>query len=345
MNTTKSTPELATQLLELHVQHELESLEAKPLMAWFEQESDPLFEGIKSIALNQFVTADQIKSTIQENVVEQEIPGAIAEIAGEASSKLFSSKTHLKTSLKQIMTAEQFESFLIKFLELEQQRNEVIDHVIDLPVYQELISGVVYRAITRYIYDSNVLSKNIPGVSSMLKMSRNVVNKTVPKLGGAVEDSVRKYISSNLGLIQQESKAFLIQTLSEDDLKASIMDFWDAIEDKTLEDMQSGMDTMDLSELVVLGYEFWLKFRKTEYFKHSYSIIVDYLFEKYGDMPLSELCEDLEITPQKLVKELNKFVPNIVAQLRDSGQLEAILRRRLESFYYSSDAVALMNGQ
>ena len=236
------------------------------------------------------------------------------------------------------MTTQEVEEFVDKALELKEQRREGLNRIIDLPVYTDLISGVLYQAIVRYIYDSNVFSKKVPGVASMLKFGSSVISKTVPKLEGAVEDNVKSYISNNLGLIITESKSFLENNMTDEELKTSAMDLWDFVESKSLGELQTGIDSMDLSEFVVLGYEFWLRFRKSEYFKQSYELIVAYFYEKYGDAELSVLFDDFLITPDRIKEEAERFAPQVLAVLKESGQLEGLLRRRLESFYTSSAA-------
>ncbi|GAA3925188.1 hypothetical protein [Litoribacillus peritrichatus] len=329
-------------LLDLHVQHELAGFETDTFINWVQQESGPLFEWFKTTNLKQWVTPEQIKQIIHRNVVEQEIPGAIAEIAGEAATRLFTSEKHRNTQLNEVITAHQFEEFVDKLLELEQQRIDGLDHIIDLPIYGDLISSVVYQAITRYIYESNVLTKKVPGVSSVLKMSRAVVNKTAPKLGGAVEESVKRYITNNLDFILEQSKSFLEFSITEEQLKASAMDLWDIYEHKTLGEIQQGMDSIDLSEFVVLGYEFWLRYRTTEHFKDNYELIVDYLFETYADENLSTLLEDFMITPERLLTEVEHIAPLALNTLKESGQLEGLIRRRLESFYCSEVATSAL---
>ena len=314
-----SAREIASTLTDMHVQHELDSFDVDKLMHWLEEDLEQIMGWLRSQKLEEIVTAEQIKETIYDTVVMHEIPGAVAEISGEAALKHFNSGWHLNTPLKEIMSARQFESFLKKLLELENQRTEAVNKLIELPVYQELISGVLYGAITRYIYDSNLISRSVPGVSAMLKMSRNMVNKAAPRLGTTLEDNVRNYIEDNLSLIQQESKVFLNEVLAEDDLKASVMDFWDALEDKSMSEFQEGMDAMDLADLVVLGYEFWLKFRKTPYFRHCYESIVDYWFEKYGANTLSDMFEDLDIKPAMILREAGDMRQNVWSYSKSPG--------------------------
>ena len=339
MTTNKTAKNTAENLLELHIQHELQNFQTDQVVAILKNESENIFSWLRDIKLQNLVTADQIKQVIQQNVVEENVPDAIAEMAGEAASKLFNSKKHQKTRLNEIISREQFEDFIDKLLELKEQRNNGIDKVIDLPIYIDLISGVLYKAIIRYIVDSNLISKNIPGVSSMLKMGRSMVNKTVPKLGGGVEDSVRSYITDSLDFILEESKSFFEESVTEEELKTSAMELWSIIESKPLSEFQEGMSSLDLSEFVALGYDFWLQFRKSSYFKHCYKTVVDYFFRKYGKSPFSELLDDLAITPERAMVEIERFAPQVLETLNEGEFLEGLIRRHLEKFYLSPAAI------
>lgn len=336
---TASTDVIVKKLLERHVQHELSRFEAPDLMDWIREETGKVFDWLNSTKLNQIITAEQIKEVIHRNVVERQIPGAITEVAGDAASRLFSDDLHLNTPLNEIIGSGEYEDFVDKLLELHEQRNNGLDLIIDLPIYKELISDVIYQAMIRYIYDSNVISKKIPGVSSLLKMGRAAVHKTAPKLEGAVEENVKSYIADNLGFLLHESKTFLLESLTDEQLKNSAQELWDAIENRTLGEFQEGMDSLDLSEFIVLGYEFWLRFRQSKYFKDRYELVVDYLFERYGDNTLDLLFDDFLITTDTITEEVERFAPKILNTLKQSGQLEALIRRRLEHFYHSDSAL------
>ncbi len=342
-SSTRSPEDIANTLLELHVQHEMASFDEATFMTWVQEESETLLNWVRTINISQLVSAQKIKDVIKENVVERDIPGAVAEIAGEAATHLFTSEQHLNTHLSEIISNNQYEEFVDKLLELHEQRKEGLNRIIDLPIYKDLISGVLYQAITRYIYESNIITKKVPGVSSLLKMSSKVVNKAAPKLGGAVEDNVRSYISSNITFLLRESKSFLENTLTDAELKVSAMDFLDLLEDKTLGEFQEGMDSIDLTEFVALGYEFWLRFRGTEYFKNSYELMVDYFFQKYSEGDLSVLLDDLAITEDEIMNEAKRFAPQLINTLKESGQLEGLIRRRFERFYTSDEALSVLS--
>lgn len=333
----------AIALIELHLAHEMALFESEAFIAWLRPELEAQLSLAREMPISAFVSAEQVKAVIARNVVENEIPGAVAELAGDAATELFSSDLHKNTPLRDIFSSKHFEEFVDKVLELPEQRKNGINHVIELPVYKDLISGVLYQAIMRYIYEENVLSKKVPGVSSMLKFGKQMLDKTAPKLEGAVEENVRAYIANNLVFILKESKAFLENSLTEEDIKASTMELWDTIEKKPMAEFQKGMDSIDLSEFVVLGYEFWKTFRTSLYFKESYELIVDYFFKVYGDSPLGTLLDDFAINSDKMMTEVEAFAPQVLKTLKENGQIEQFLRRRLEGFYFSKPALDCLN--
>ena len=334
-----STDEISRQLLELHLQHELASFDDASFMRWLTEESEIILGWLRSIKLNQLVTAKSIKAVIRRNVVEREIPDAVLETIIAATACLVDSKKHKSTPLNEIISGGLFEELVDETLELEQSQREFLTRIIDLPIYKGLISGVLYQAIVNYIYEHNIVSKNIPGVTSLLKMSQRVVNFTAPKLTGAVENNVRSYISNNLNFLLDESKLFLAESLTVDEMKSSAMDFFEMLDDETLSELQAGLDSDNVRGFILLGFEFWLHFRETHYFRSACDLMVDFFFKKYGNTKLAVLLDNLEITQQQLIKEAGAFAPRILNTLKRSGQLEGLIRRRLDSFYSSTTAL------
>lgn len=331
------------QLLEAHVAHELAHFSEASFPAWLDKEITLIIKQAKTTRVSDWVNAQMIKDLIQEHVVRAAIPGAFADISGQMSDKIFTSDFHQKTRLKQILSRSQFEEFVDKALELKEQRNNGLDKLIDLPIYTDLISGILFQSIIHYIYDNNLLSKNIPGMSSLLKASKSFMHKAAPKLGNGIEDSVRNYIANSLELIIIESKAFLSESVTDSDLKESAMELWSRIENKPLSEFQRGMNSLDLSEFIALGYQFWLSFRKSDYFRQCYEHSVDFFFEQYAAFTLEELMEEFQVTPTKISTEVQRFGPALIAGLRSCGYLEKAIRRHLEGFYHSSVATECLS--
>ncbi|MFT6031360.1 MAG: hypothetical protein ACI8O8_003111 [Oleiphilaceae bacterium] len=338
-NSEKNETQLhLSKLLEAHVKHELNQFKDSNFQKFVNSELQYLLESTSQTSLNSWVSAQTIKDVIKEHVVENSIPGSIADIAGKMSDSIFNSDFHKKTKLKDIISRQQFEEFVDKVIELKEQRNSGLDKLIDLPIYTDLISGILFQAITHYIYDNNLFSKKIPGMSSLLKAGKSLMDKTAPKLGSGIEDSVRSYISDSLELIITESKSFLTNSVTDEQLKDSAISLWENIENKSLDDFQKGMDSLDLSEFIALGYNFWLSFRKSNYFKLCYETTVDAFFTEYGKSSIQELMEEFQVTEAKIMIESQRFAPLLIKGLKKSGYLESAIRRHLEAFYSSKAA-------
>ncbi len=111
------------------------------------------------------------------------------------------------------------------------------------------------------------------------------------------------------------------------------------LDDEYLGELQAGIDGDNVRGFVLLGFEFWLHFRETRYFRSACDLMVDFFFKKYGNIKLGVLLDDFEITQQQLMEEAGAFAPRILNTLKRSGQLEGLIRRRLDSFYSSSAAL------
>lgn len=339
----KSSHNMATTLLELHLKHEMALFTPEKFVEDMREEVDALFEILNSSSLRDFVSPEQIKGVIKRYAVDLRIHGGITELVGEAASRLFFNDERKETRCKDLINSKQIEAFIDKSLELGELRTKVVEKVIETPVYTALVAEILYNGITQYVYDDNVISKNVPGVASMMKFGKRMVSKGVPGLETAVAGNLKKYISSNVQYFIRLSESFLSSDNTAQQVKESLLEIWDDLEDCSVARLEELINAMDVQDFIVLGYEFWLKFRDTSYFEESYSLVVDYLFEKYGDEPLAVLIDDMGVTADMVRGELQCFAPGILQRLHEKGYVEARLRKRLESFYHSAEAQAVFS--
>ncbi|WP_165856804.1 hypothetical protein [Marinobacter sp. JSM 1782161] len=333
---------LADQLLEAHIKHELSALKGAKLRKFVAGEVDRLFELADSVTLNEAVSEDQILGVIQRLVVNMELDAGIPELAGEMASQVLSAPVQSETELREILSRDQAAAFVEEFLQLREHRERLIGEIMAHPVYQELVSNLVYHGLVNYLYEDNLISRNVPGVGSMMKFGKRVATRAVPGIDETFEKRIKSWLSDSLPGLLQRSEQFLLRALSDDELRDTIMAAWNGVEDRSLSELQNGLGDLELQEFVVLGYEFWLSFRKTTYFEGCYQAVVAHLFAKYGDEPLATLLGDVGVTPAVVMAEVDAFAQPTLDLLRQSGYLEGLLRRRLAPFYRSAAAKKLL---
>ncbi len=341
---TQTTQNLVDTLFEAHVKHEVAALKGAKLQKFLDQEVDELLDHAGTVTLSRLTNADQIMGVIRRIVVDMELDAGIPELAAEMATEVMKAPVQSETTLGEILSREQASEFFEEALELRNQRERIITEIMAHPVYQELVSNVVYHGLVNYLYEDNMITRSVPGVGSMMKFGKKMANKAVPGLDETFERRIKAWLSDSLPGLIARSEQFLHKAFSDEELRDSVMAAWVSLETKTIDELQDGLGEVELQAFVVLGYEFWLNFRKTAYFEGCARAVVDHLFVKYGDRPVMDLLQDVGVTRAVIVNEVEALALPIIDVLREEGYLEALVRRRLGSFYRSAAAKKLLAG-
>ncbi|WP_227515550.1 hypothetical protein [Marinobacter salinus] len=295
-----------------------------------------LLDHAESITLNRLTSVDQVMGVIHRIVINMELDPGIPELAAEMATEVMNSPVQERTTLGEILSREQATGFLEEALELRQQRERVISEIMAHPVYQELVSSLVYAGLVNYLYEDNLITKSVPGVGSMMKFGKRMANKAMPGLDETFERRIKTWLSDSLPDLIIRSEQFLHKALTDDELRDSVMAAWVSVEDQTIEELRQGLGDVELQEFVVLGYEFWLQFRRTAYFDGCARAVVEHLFAKYGERPISDLLNDVGVNHDVIMGEIDAYAIPVIDVLREEGYVEALVRRRLSGFYKSA---------
>jgi len=334
---------LIEQLLEAHVAHELSRFKDECYQQTIEEEVSAVFEWVKKIKLKDVMTAQQIIGLIQRNVVELPVAGGVTELTGEMSQKVLASRHNKKTSLEDIFARKQYDDIVDKVVGLQSARNDLIRRIVTSSAYSQQISEVLFTGIKEYLLEENIIAKKVPGVSSLIKMGKFAVNKTMHSLELAIEKRVKDYIESNLESTIRRSEKSLIDYFDETRIVDTAEEIWQSAAENKLSEYFTAIDANDMEDFIIIGYDFWLHFRKTKYFKGIYTELVKYFFKKYGDKELDVILEDVGVTREMVICELNEIIGPAIEKTLSTGYLKERIRARLESFYLLPKTAALIS--
>ncbi len=339
---SKTAPSLVDTLFEAHVKHEVAALKGAKLKKFLEQEVDELLGYAEKVPLGRLISPEQVMGVIKRIAVNMELDAGIPELAAEMAAEVLKAPVQADTTLGDILSREQASGFIEEALELRQQRERIISEIMAHPVYQELVSNVVYHGLVNYLYEDNLITRSVPGVGSVMKFGKKMANKAVPGLDETFERRIKAWLAESLPGLIVRSEQFLHRALTDDELRDSVMAAWVSLENQTIAELQDGLGEVELQEFVVLGYDFWLNFRKTAYFEGCARAVVEHLFAKYGDRPVMDLLNDIGVTWDVIVTEIAELGLPIIDVLHKEGYVEALVRRRLGSFYKSAAAKKLL---
>jgi len=330
------------RLLEAHVRHELARFKGPRLKKDVEREVNAAFEWVQQVRLKDLVTPETVLSVIRRDVVELPLAGGTAELAGEMSRRVLSSRHNRRATLQDIFPRKTFDDIVDKAVGLRNAGSRMIHLSVHTAAYTGLISDVVYTLIRDYMLKGTLLARRMPGVQSLSRLGREAVGKAMPDLELAVESRIKEFIQSNLKRTLARSERFLLEFLSGDRIVEIADQVWGSVAAVPLSEHFSSIDAEDMEDFLIIGIEFWEHFRKTSYFQGIYTEIVRAFFQKYGGRDVSVILEDMGVTRQKVIEEILEIVTPGIRTALETGYLEQRIRQRLAGFYDSKKAASLV---
>ncbi|HRH92788.1 MAG TPA: hypothetical protein PLW01_12900 [Agitococcus sp.] len=332
----------AQALLDAQVAYILKKIIADDLHLTLEQELDLVLANAPLITLSECVSSLQIKQTVHRYAIELDLGAGVFDIMGDIARRVHGHHIHQQTTLNEILSDRQFEQVLDKILELKNIREYILREVVINPVYASLASDVVYYGLRDYLLSQMIGGKKrVQRVQSVLSKAKDFVNHLPQGLEEAIEDSLRLYINQSIRHIIAESQSFLTH-IDQNKLRDSILDIWDNIKQQPISTYQQLLTSIDVEELCVMSYEFWRDFRQTTYFKVLLEAGIDAFFQRYGDVTLDILLEEVGIKRDMLLIDAVAFAPPILKKLGEKNLLEPFIRRHLHGFYASEEVQAIL---
>jgi hypothetical protein len=335
--------DLASQLLEAEVGFWLQNLKGKKFQALLADELNHVLARLEHIRLRDAVDESKVKATARRYAVEMEIGGAIPELFGEIANRIFEFPASRTTKIGEVVS----DSIATEFIEKIFEQNGVLDHAVtnirNSTPFRHFLSDVIFTVLKGYVFEQNNLMK-FSTVASSTRKVREWLSTKAPDLSEGLEERVRNLMESGV----KGSLEMVDETLDNEQYRETAMNsalaFWDVVREWPLTAYRDYLTEQDLQEFMVLGYEFWLEFRNTEYLKSCIDLGMDFFFEKYGEQSLQDLLDDIGISHEMIIDELDNYIPDLAALLIKEGLAESFLRRNLQRFYSSKKVQDLLAG-
>ena len=328
------TFDLAARLLDAHVAHELDQLEPSRLPELIEREVTALFSWLGETKLDGVVTRDQVTGVIDRYVIELKISGALTELAGEMSRLVMASKLSEQTRIDQVLEPAEFTQFADKLTGLPKLWRELLHLVLHSDAFASLLSTTVQRSVLDAVFRE-------PDGATRQTLVDGLLAKLRPVITRRVEPYVSAYLEKLIKHSIERSEQRLIAAFDVEAARGLVDEVWDEIAPMKLAEAFKLVSSHDLEDFVVLGYEFWQRYRKTRYFREISRELVDYFFTKYADASLLDLLDEVGVTAAMVSFELQGLLPPLLEHARASGTLERHIRAHLERFYRSDAAAAI----
>jgi hypothetical protein len=328
--------ERATQLLDAHVAHELQQLHGAQLGKLIDDSIDALFAWLSGVKVHEAVTRAQIDSVIERYVIDLKISGAFTELAGEMSRLVVTSRLSEHTRVDDVMPPDSFLQFADKLAGLEPLWRELLHLIVRSNASAALLSSTLQHGVLDAMFGAE-------GEAGRQTLLEGLLARLRPVITERVTPQLSVYLEKLLKQALQRSEKQLASALDVDAVRSLIDELWDGVAPLKLSDAFAYVGSHDLEDFVVLGYEFWQRYRKSSYFRGISHEMVDHFLTKYGGGSVLALLDDLGVTAPMVRDELRGFLSPLLEHALATGALERGIRAHLEPFYRSDAALAILS--
>ncbi|MDB4971758.1 MAG: hypothetical protein JWN48_99 [Myxococcaceae bacterium] len=324
-------------LYEAHVAHELSAALEREQNDYFERLTAELFSWLATVKLDDLLTREQVLGVIDRYVIELRISGGIAELVGQMSLIIFRSDASAETRIDQLLSYESYRGFADKIQSLDAAFGELIQLLTRARSFQPLLARTVVLAARAVLFERG--KGALPEHAGLLAQ---LLRDLKAELAQRLEAQLDRYLEQHVVELASASEARLRELIDPESVRSLADDLWDAVSGMRLSELFSLLSSTDLEDFVVLAYECWLSFRHTAYFRTVCTQVVDAVFGKFGGESVQSVLDDLGVDELMVAHELRALVAPMFAQAAQTGFLEQQIRARLEPFYRSTAARALL---
>jgi len=328
-------------LLEAHVQYELQSVGGEAFARLVEQEVARAFEWLASAKLNDVSSPGHILDVIDRYVSQLRISGAIAELAGEMSHKVISSPKNEQTRLGQIIPSDSYDGIAAKVVALDKARSEILHLVARSTAYRSVVSRALHQGLMELAFGRGE-PKGVKSLSLLADVGRSLARRLLPAFERHVGARLARYLEENGERLIRNSEQNLCDVLDDRRIRQTADEIWEAIAPMRLSEVFAYIGHNDLEDFIVIGYEFWLKFRKGDYFREIARELVGHFFDKYGQQSILFVIEDMGVSKEMVIRETALLVGPIMKHAVATGFLERRIRANLQAFYASDTVAAIL---
>lgn len=319
----------ADVLMQAQLEFLLRELEGETLTRHLAVEAEAYCDLMETVSVQQLFPEKLVVGWVERNVLGYSPTDAMREQAVMLVELGLNNPSHQQMPMRQLINRQIYDLMVERLIARPALRQEVIHSVLSSPVYTNLLSDVLYRSIADYLTTENPLARNVPGVSSLMKVGKGVIGR-MGSLESTVEQAIKSYISRNLRSTVAFSEGLLQKALSNKNLRGFADDLWPRLEAYELGQAARHLEIQGMSYMAVV---FWNQIRQTDFMKQQVAYVVQAWYRHSGERPAMEVLEELGISREQLVREVIAIGEPLVKAWVGSGYIEKRAREHLQRFF------------
>lgn len=320
-------------MLEAHVRFELDRWSDDGLRAAIADEVADVLAELGDVAVGELVDLVQLREVLARAVTQVPLTEALGELIVDVVGAVHQHLLTHPSLLAHLVEPSRYDQVVEVLVGMRELRAEIIDQITTSSVYSQLMAHVLYHGIKNYLVTQNLLTRKIPGASSMLRFGQSAMNAAAPSLERAVDRQLAAFIAGNVAETVRGSSDFLLQVMDDDMIRAVGAEVWATNSPRSVSELVALLSQPSAAESVHAARELWEGLRSAAVVSEVVTAAVDGFLDVHGQRSLADLLDELGLTGDVLADQLGEVLAPVVRGLRERGVLERRIRTRLAAFY------------
>jgi hypothetical protein len=324
-------------MLDAHVRFEMARLTGDGLDETVRDEVGALFDWLGGVTLDDLAdpqTVTSVALTATRTIEGDEVAQHLCDLLVTARATL----SEAGETLGHVLDRDDAIAWASAVAGMEEARGALMEQVTTSKAYTRLVAHVVYHGVKSYLLTENMLTKKIPGASSLVRLGQRGLGAAAPNLEKNVDKQLIAFVDANIADTVRDSQRFLDTMLDDTLVVAMAEQAWTAGADRPISAAADLVSDDDLAQLAGLVVNQWLSLRETDLVSSLVGDAVTGFFADHGDRPIADVLADVGVDAEAVIEAVLPLALPAVQYAADSGYLEERVRARLQAFYDSYDA-------
>lgn len=329
---------VADRLLEAQIDWLVGELTGPGLPERIASEVDALLAAGSSVPLGSLVGAEQVKELIALLLTKVPPSTAASTLVAAGADALYDGPGE-RFTLSQVIDRENVESLVAEVLGMTDLAEKFLDELTESPLVASLAARFVTRIVGDMVQANQAMADKIPGLGSLVSFGTSAAGKVVGAAGDVLGDTAGKGATFAMKRLNK----VVLDTLKDPSAQAAALQVFDLYADEPVARLDQLGTREDIQRIAGLLQDIVIAGAPTEPVQALVGALVDAFFSTYGEASVATLFDELNLDRDDIVAQAQAIVPGLLAAVHESGELERLLRVRLEPFF-SSPAVAAILG-
>jgi hypothetical protein len=340
--TRPATPEsTAEKLLEAQVRHHVDRLSGDHLDATVTQLADRLFDAAGEHQLDDLVDREAITAIVVRALTTVPGSAAVSGIVELATTVVYDGPAD-PYPLGELVERERVEVLLDELLALSPALERALERLTFSPLVSTMASRFMGRIVGEVLQANKAVADKVPGLGSLMSFGTNAASKVM----GAADKQFEGLIGDTVGkggtFAVRRLNRIVIETLQDPTTREAVLQVWDLLSEEKVASLHDYATREEIAGVVDAVHDLAVTTVANEHVARLGEVVVEAFFERFGGYTPTELLDLLDLQREDLVADLVRLAPGVVDALRETGDLDRIVRAELEPFYSSPEVLTLL---